>query len=109
MTESHSSDEMCLSGGRITSGVVRVGNTVRRPRKHASSIVRSLLRHLEMKGFSALPRYLGTDEQGREMFTYIPGSVGKWQFHSDETIRLAGRLFRPFHEPPPPTQFLIAT
>jgi|SRR5258708_1484343 len=98
MKESHSSDEMFLSGGRITSGVVRVGNTVRRPRKHASSIVRSLLRHLEMKGFSALPRYLGTDEQGREMFTYIPGSVGKWQFHSDETIRLAGRLLRAFHE-----------
>src|SRR5260370_35158492 len=98
MKESHSSNEMFLSGGRITSGVLRVGNTVQRPRKPASSTVRSLLRHLEMKGFSAVPRYLGTDEQGRDMFTYVPGSVGKWQFHSDETIRLAGRRLRAFHD-----------
>jgi hypothetical protein len=95
MKESHSSDEMPLSGGRITSGV---GNTVRRPIKPASSTVRSLLGHLEMKNFSAVPRYLGTDGQGRDVFTYVPGSVGKWQFYSDETIRLAGRLLREFHD-----------
>jgi hypothetical protein len=58
----------------------------------------SLLRHLEMKGFSAVPRYLGVDEQGRDMFTYIPGNVGKWQFYSDDTIGLAGRLLRAFHD-----------
>jgi hypothetical protein len=75
-----------------------VGNTVRRPGNAASSTVRSLLRHLEMKGFSAVPRYLGTDEQGRDMFTYIPDSVGKCQFYSDETIRLAGKLLRAFHD-----------
>ena len=55
MEESHPSDEVFLSGGRITSGVVRVGNTVRRPGNAASAIVRSLLRHLEMKGFTAVP------------------------------------------------------
>jgi hypothetical protein len=93
-----SRDETFLSGGRITHGVVRVGNTVRRPRNAASSAVRSLLSHLEMKGFSAAPRYLGTDEQGRDIFTYILGAIGKWQLYSDETIRLAGRLLRAFHD-----------
>jgi hypothetical protein len=57
-----------------------------------------LLSHLERKGFSAVPRYLGTDEQRRDILTYIPGSVGKWKFYPDETIRLAGRLLRAFHD-----------
>jgi hypothetical protein len=107
MEESRPSDEVFLFGGRITSGVVRVGNTVRRPRNAASSTVRSLLRHLEMKGFSAVPRYLGVDEQGRDMFTYIPGSVGKWQFYSDDTIRLAGRLLRAFHDATADSELLL--
>ena len=107
MEESHPSDEVFLSGGRITSGVVRVGNTVRRPRKPVSSSVSLLLRHFEMKGCSAVPRYLGTDEQGRDMFTYIPGSVGKWQFYSDDTIRLAGRLLRAFHDATTGSELLL--
>lgn len=90
--------EILLSGGRITDGVVRVGNTVRRPRKAASPIVSSLLNHLDGKGLNGVPRYLGTDEQGRDILTYIPGSVGKWHFYPDETISLAGRLLRAFHD-----------
>jgi hypothetical protein len=107
MEESHPSDEILLPGGRITHGVVRVGDTVRRPKNPASSNVRSLLRHLEMKGFSAVPRYLGVDEQGRDMFTYIPGNVGKWQFYSDDTIGLAGRLLRAFHDTTTGSEFLL--
>jgi thiamine kinase-like enzyme len=60
-----------------------------------------------MKGFSAVPRYLGVDERGRDMFTYIPGGVGKWQFHSDETIRLAGRLLRAFHDATAGSELLL--
>jgi hypothetical protein len=87
MEESHPTDEIFLPGGRITHGAVRVGETVRRPENAASSNVRSLLRHLEMKGFSAVLRYLGTDERGRDILTYIPGSVGKW--HSTRTMPYA--------------------
>jgi thiamine kinase-like enzyme len=90
--------EVPLSGGRITNGVVRIENTVRRPSNAASPTVRSLLGHLERKGFSAVPRYLGTDQQGRDILTYIPGCVGKWQFYPDETIRRVGRLLRAFHD-----------
>ena len=91
--------EIPLSGGRITDGVGRVGNTVRRPKTPASSTVKSLLVHLERKGFSAVPRYLGVDEQGRDILTYVPGSVPtKWQLYPDEIICLAGRLLREFHD-----------
>jgi hypothetical protein len=107
MEASHPSDEIFLFGGRITHGVVRVGNTVRRPRNAASSTVRALLRHLEMKGFGAAPCYLGTDEQGRDMFNYIPGSIGKWQFYSDDTIRLAGLHLRAFHDATTGSELLL--
>ena len=90
--------EILLTGGRITDGVVRIGNTVRRPKTLASPTVRRLLEHLENQGFSAVPRYLGVDEQTRDILTYIPGSVGKWQFYPDETIHLAARLLREFHD-----------
>ena len=98
MEGSDPSQEILLSGGRITDGVVRVANTVRRPGSTASPFVRSLLNHLETKGCSVAPHYLGTDEQGRDILTYISGSVGNWQFYPDKTIRLAGRLLRAFHE-----------
>jgi hypothetical protein len=78
---------------------VRIGNTVVRPTNPASGAVASLLRHLEKRGFEGAPRCLGTDEHGREVFSYIPGNVPlKWQFFSDETIGIAARLLRAFHE-----------
>ena len=67
--------EVYLTGGRTTSGVVRVGNTVRRPTRAGSSFVHSLLQHLEAKNFSGSPRYLGIDGQGREILSFIPGEV----------------------------------
>jgi hypothetical protein len=63
--------ERSLGGGRFTPGVVRVGDTVRRPPRPSSSFVRLLLAHLERRGFDAAPRHLGTDEQGREVFTWL--------------------------------------
>ena len=60
-----------------------------------------------MKGFSAVPRYLGTDERGRDILTYIPGSVGKWQFYSDDAIRLAGQLLRAFHDATAGSELLL--
>lgn len=97
--KSDSDREIPLPPGRITDGVVRIGNTVRRPSNAASPFIRSLLNHLERKGFDGVPRYLGTDERGRDILTYLPGAVAtKWQFYPDETIRLAGQLLRGFHD-----------
>ena len=35
----------------------------------------ALLDHLERVGFSGAPRYLGSDERGREVLSYIPGEA----------------------------------
>src|SRR5688572_15696926 len=67
--------EVALKGGMTTPGVVRVGETVRRPLGERSAFVHDLLRHLELRGFDGAPRFVGIDEKGRETLTYISGSV----------------------------------
>ena len=67
--------EVPLAGGDVTAGVVRVGETVRRPTGPHSPLVHAMLEHLERVGFAGAPRYLGQDDRGREMLTYIEGDV----------------------------------
>ncbi|MGC4090379.1 MAG: phosphotransferase [Polyangiaceae bacterium] len=91
--------EIPLGGGRLTQGVVRIGNTVRRPARPSSDFVAALLRHLEGRAVSWAPRYLGRDEQGRDSFSFLPGSVPlRWGSFSDDQVRAAGALLRAFHD-----------
>jgi hypothetical protein len=64
-----------LSGGNMAGEVVRVGRTVHRRAGPSTPAVHDLLRHLERVGFGGAPRALGTDEDGREVLTYVPGEV----------------------------------
>jgi hypothetical protein len=98
-----SSDEVALAGGDVTEGVVRVGDTVRRPRGPWSSAVASYLRYLEQVGFDGAPRFLGIDERGRDILDYIPGEVPgqpvrePWAATLPTLISVAG-LLRRLHE-----------
>jgi phosphotransferase family enzyme len=91
--------EKILTGGRITQGVVRIGNTVRRPTGAHTPFVDSLLRHLEESGFDGAPRVLGLDDLRREVLTfiegYVPPDLGTW---SDEQLVQAAELIRRFHD-----------
>ena len=88
--------EKPLTGGRMTPGIVRVGQTVRRP---AGPLTAELLRLLEERGFTAAPKHLGVDEAGREILTYIDGWVpARFQRWSDEQVAGAGSLLRAFHD-----------
>jgi Ser/Thr protein kinase RdoA (MazF antagonist) len=69
------SDEEVLAGN-TTTGIVRVGDTVRRPAGPQSDSVDALLNHLHVVGFRAAPRPLGRDEQGRQVLEYIQGEIG---------------------------------
>ena len=66
-------EEIPLEGGNLTEGVVRVGDTVRRPCRPSSDLTHAVLLHLEEVGFRHAPRFLGIDEQGREILTFAPG------------------------------------
>ena len=103
--------EIPLAGGDVTEGVVRVGDTVRRPVGPHSPLVHTLLAHLESAGFEGAPRFLGIDSSGREVLSYIDGEVAgrpRPPWIAEET-RLAsvGRLVRAYDDaaasftPPP--------
>ncbi|MGZ0148265.1 phosphotransferase [Kribbella sp. WER1] len=86
--------EQPLTGGRLTPGVVRVGDTVRRP---ASAFTAQLLELLADKDFT--PNYLGQDEQGRDILSYLEGDApSRYQRWEDQQIAAAGALLRDFHD-----------
>lgn len=41
----------------------------------APAYVQAVLLHLEAVGFEGAPRFLGVDDEGREILTYIEGDV----------------------------------
>ncbi|MGO4570016.1 phosphotransferase [Rhizobium sp. 2YAF20] len=91
--------EIPLVGGRITAGVVRVGDTVRRPISADRWNVHDLLRELENIGFEGTPRFLGIDERNREILSFLPGDVPPDLDHfSDVQLRSAASLLRRFHD-----------
>jgi aminoglycoside phosphotransferase (APT) family kinase protein len=92
--------EQALHGGRQTPGIVRIGDTVRRPRHARSDYVHALLRHLEAAGFNGAPRLLGVDEHGREVLSYIHGETidNAPARLSDARLISAARLIRRFHD-----------
>lgn len=85
-----------LTGGAQTPGVVRVGETVRRPAHARSQFVQALLGHLEAVDFTGAPRALGYDEQGREVVTFIAGDVP--HALTDAQVLSATRLIRDYHD-----------
>jgi aminoglycoside phosphotransferase (APT) family kinase protein len=82
----------------MTAGVVRVGQTVRRPATAASPFVAALLDHLEAAGFPGSPRHLGWDEQGRDTLTYLDGEVPRWQRFADHQLIALASLVRQMHD-----------
>jgi len=77
----HEAEGVPLPSGRMTSGLVRHGDRVRRPTGPWSPAVHEYLRHLDSAGFEGSPRVLATGD-GWEELTYIEGEVAfdpDWQ------------------------------
>jgi hypothetical protein len=91
-------EEVPLAGGNV-GGAVRAGNTVRRPTGPWTPAVHALLGHLAGR-VPHIPRVLGRDEHGREVLTYLLGSVADLD---TQTLSLAqicsvASWTRTFHE-----------
>lgn len=91
-----------LFGGNASAGVVRAGDTVRRPAGPHTPAVHALLAHLHAAGFDGAPRPLGVDQRGREILTFIPGTV-PWPDRFDllepgERLVRVATLIREFHD-----------
>ncbi len=94
-------EAILLSGGNITQ-VVRIGQTVRRTTNTWSTTVHDLLRHLEAQGFTGAPRFLGIDEKGREILSFLPGMVGHYPLPatlwSDNVLIATAQFLRRYHD-----------
>jgi hypothetical protein len=94
--------EEVLHGGTANRGaVVRVGDTVRRPQRSTSPATHALLRHLEDAGFDGAPRFLGEDDRGREVLSFLPGTPAvppypAWAL-TDEALVSVADLLRAYH------------
>jgi hypothetical protein len=94
--------EVALVGGTANRGrVVRVGDTVRRPLRPTSAATHALLRHLADVGFAGAPRFLGVDDEGREVLSFLPGTAitppyPPWALTDQALESLAG-LLRDYH------------
>lgn len=91
--------ETPLPGGFVTKAVKVVG-TVRRAVGPWSPAIHALLEHLEAAGYEAAPRYLGMDERGREVLSFIDGVVPDGahpEVVTDLALRDVGRLVRDLH------------
>ncbi|SEP83113.1 phosphotransferase family protein [Lentzea albida] len=87
-------DEQALSGGFVNH-VVRAGDTVRRQMSDRSGFVHRLLLHFAQRGWPGAPRFLGVDERGREVLTFLDGVVPS---RSSDGLAGVARLVREFHD-----------
>jgi hypothetical protein len=92
--------EIPLSGGQLTPGIVRVGNTVRRPAKDNAEFVHDLLLFLEDQGFPFAPRFFGRDSRGRDILSYLEGETrpGSGSTLSDDLLEQAAKAIRRYHD-----------
>ncbi|MEO6087831.1 MAG: hypothetical protein ABIQ18_32435 [Umezawaea sp.] len=87
--------EQRLPGGFVNE-VVRVGDTVRRPR--SGEFAHRLLEQLD--GWAGAPRLLGVDSRGREVLEFLDGHVA-WErrqpaaVSSDESLVRAHAAYMP--------------
>ena len=96
-------EEVPLGGGWVNVGaVVRVGDTVRRPRCANSPFVHEFLIGLERVGFDGAPRFLGIDDRGREILSLLPGEpMPNEHDPTADELRSAAELLRRFHAAAP--------
>ncbi|MCL2772390.1 MAG: aminoglycoside phosphotransferase family protein [Oscillospiraceae bacterium] len=92
-----------LKGG-TQNQVEKIGDTVHRTIKGHPMLHKYLL-YLEKEGMPGVPRFLGIDEQEREILSYLSGkTIGRdYDFDhpclsSDETIKDTGRFIRKLHD-----------
>jgi Ser/Thr protein kinase RdoA (MazF antagonist) len=96
-------EEELLHGGNVNE-VVRIGNAVHRS-ANRSTFIHELLLHLDKQGFEGAPKFIGIDDMGREILSFIPGEVPgndypdfKPYIWTDASLIKCGELLRNYHD-----------
>jgi hypothetical protein len=92
--------EEALAGGNVTK-VVKIGGTVRRSAGPWTPTIQRLLAHVRAKGLLWVPEPLGLDEAGREVLSFIPGTVPhdlpEWLW-TEQALTDVARALREWHD-----------
>lgn len=88
--------EQGLSGGNSAGPVFRAGNTVRKAWTPASPHVHAYVMSLREAGVDA-PAPLGRDEQGRQVWEFVPGALAETGLTRPELHRV-GAMVRAIHD-----------
>lgn len=88
--------EQGLSGGNSAGPVFRAGNTVRKAWTPASRHVHAYVTSLREAGVDA-PAPLGRDEQGRQVWEFVPGPLAEEGLMRPELHRVGG-MVRAIHD-----------
>ena len=93
-------NEIQLEGGNTSGEVVRIGSTVRKNMTKHSPTTHRLLEHLASRNFAYCPRFLGIDDKGREITSFIDGETGTLPFiwSSDECLTETANILRSYHD-----------
>ena len=106
-------DEDVVLGGGNSTAVVRVGDTVHRGAGPWTPAVHRLLVALRAAGIVEVPEALGYDEEGREVLSFLPGTVGNYPLPSwmwsPAILHEAGLLLRRVHDASVAVAFVPAT
>jgi len=92
-----------LGGGNANAGAVfRVGDRVHRPTGAHSPLMRAALEHLEHVGFGGAPRWVGADDEGRDVVSFVPGEthpgeLPEWLVEPS-TVAAVAALVRRLHD-----------
>lgn len=78
-------EEIPFASGESGQKVVKVEDTVRKEPSENSKLVREVMTVLSSSNFQYSPNYLGIDQKGREIMTYIEG---KQMNHTEITLDL---------------------
>lgn len=90
--------EVALTGGNASDGVVRLGDTVRKPWTAATPLVHGLLGALRAGGLR-VPAVLGRDESGRQVLEHVPGDLAMDAPPLDLAgLARVGAIVRRFHD-----------
>lgn len=93
--------EELLTGGNV-SNVYRSGDTVRREVKSDNIQYTKAAKAFRKKNFSYAPKFLGVDEQGREILSFIEGVAGhdplKEYMCSHHALKEIARMLRLYHD-----------
>lgn len=94
-----SDGEQPMTGGNTTDNVVRVGSTVHRSVSAHSGLVRSALRFLRERNVGWAPVHLGSDDVGRDVFSFIEGTTSEHPAERDERSYAAfAAMLRELHD-----------